>query len=128
MDLNLTFKHLKKDEQKLAKDLKSYAELELNKIEEFLPSHAKKSARIDAVLDNSGKKAIGYKFKFEVKLKMPEKSLVSSFNAKTAEEAINKAERKLTQQLRKYKTQHHTIKKMDKKTLAKLRRVLRRDR
>ena len=126
MDLNLTFKHLKKEEEKLAKDLKKYAENKLRKIEEYLPSHAKKSARLDAVLDVSGKKAIGYKFKFEAKLKMPEKSLVASFNAKTAEEAINKAERKLYAQLKKYKTQHHTLKKMDKKTLAKLRRVLKR--
>lgn len=124
MDLNLTFKHLKKDEEKLARELRKYAEGKLRKIEEYLPSHAKKSARLDAVLDENGKKALGYKFKFEVKLKLPEKSLISNFNAKTAEEAINKAERKLTQQLRKYKTQHHTLKKMDKKMLAKLRRVL----
>lgn len=126
MDLNLTIKHLKKEEEKLAKELKKYAEEKLGKIEEYLPSHAKKSARLDAVLDESGKKAIGYKFKFEAKLKLPEKSLVANFNAKTAEEAINKAERRLSQQLKKYKTQHHTLKKMDKKTLAKLRRVLKR--
>lgn len=126
MDLNLTFKHLKEDEEKLAKELKKYAEDKLRKIEDYLPSHAKKSARLDAVLDESGKKAIGYRFRFEAKLKMPEKSLVANFNAKTAEEAISKAERKLNQQLRKYKTQHHTLKKMDKKTLAKLRRVLKR--
>ena len=126
MDLNLTIKHLKKDEEKLAKELKKYAEEKLRKIEDFLPSHAKKSARLDAVLDESGRKAIGYKFKFEAKLKLPEKSLVANLNARTAEEAINKAEKKLSHQLRKYKTQHHTLKKMDKKTLAKLRKVLKR--
>lgn len=126
MDLNLTFKHLKNSEEKLARELKKYAEEKLGKIEEYLPSHAKKSARLDAVLDESGKKAIGYKFKFEAKLKMPEKSLVANLNARTAEEAINKAEKKLSHQLRKYKTKHHTLKKMDKKTLAKLRRVLKR--
>ena len=54
MDLNLTFKHLKKEEEKIAKDLKKYAETKLRKIEEYLPSHAKKSARLDAVLDESG--------------------------------------------------------------------------
>jgi len=126
MDLNLTIKHLKKDEEKLAKELKKYVEEKLSKIEEFLPSHAKKSARLDAILDQSGKLAVGYKFKFEAKLKLPEKSLVASFNAKTAEEAINRAEKKLVDQLRKYKTQHHTLKKMDKKTLAKLRKILKR--
>lgn len=126
MDLNLTIKHLKKDEEKLARELKKYAEEKLRKIEDFLPSHAKKSARLDAVLDESGRKAIGYKFKFEAKLKLPEKSLVANLNARTAEEAINKAEKKLSHQLRKYKTQHHTLKKMDKKTLAKLRKVLKR--
>lgn len=126
MDLNLTIKHLKKDEEKLARELKKYAEEKLRKIEDFLPSHAKKSARLDAVLDESGRKAIGYKFKFEAKLRLPEKSLVANINARTAEEAINRAEKKLSHQLRKYKTQHHTLKKMDKKTLAKLRRVLKR--
>ncbi len=126
MDLNLTIKHLKKDEEKLAKELKKYAKEKLGKVEEFLPSHAKKTARIDAVLDKSGKKAIGYDFKFEAKLKMPEKNLIAKLNAKTAEEAINKAEQKLVKQLRKYKTQHHTLKKMDKKTLAKLRKILKR--
>jgi ribosomal subunit interface protein len=126
MELNLTFKHFKKGEEKLARDLKKYTEEKLKKIEDHLPSHAKKSARLDAVLDESGKKALGFKFKFEVKLKMPGKSLMSSFNANSAEQAVNKAERKLIQQLNKYKTQHHILKKMDKKTLAKLRKVLKR--
>jgi len=126
MQLNLTFKHFKKGEEKLERNLKRYAEEKFKKVEQVLPSHAKKSARLDAVLDESGKKTPGFKFKFEVKLKMPGKSLISSFNANTAEQAVNKAERKLIQQLNKYKTQHHLLKKMDNKTLAKLRRVLKR--
>jgi ribosomal subunit interface protein len=125
MDLNLTFKHLKKEEEKLAKELKEYAHSKLNKIEDYLPTHARKSAKLEAVLDENDKKSKGFRFRFEVKLKLPEKSIVSSFKAETAEEAINKAEKKLMMQLRKYKTQH-TAKNMNKKTLAKLRRVLKR--
>ncbi len=126
MEINLTFKHFKKGEEKLARNLKKYAEEKFKKVEEVLPSHAKKSARLDAILDESGKKAPGFKYKFEVKLKMPGKSLISSFNANSAEQAVNKAERKLVQQLNKYKTQHHLIKRMNNKTLAKLRKVLKR--
>ncbi|MDQ5913949.1 MAG: Sigma 54 modulation protein / ribosomal protein [Patescibacteria group bacterium] len=126
MQINLTFKHFKKGEEKLARNLKKYAEEKFKKVEEVLPNHAKKSAKLDATLDESGKKTPGYKFKFDVKLRLPGKSLRSSFNANTAEQAVNKAERKLVQQLNKYKTQHHTDKRMDKKTLAKLRRILKR--
>ncbi len=126
MELNLTFKHFKKGEEKLERELKKYAQEKFKKVEEILPSHAKKSARLDGILDESGNKTPGFKYKFEVKLKMPGKSLISNFNANSAEQAVNKAERKLIQQLNKYKTQHHILKKMDKKTLAKLRKVLKR--
>lgn len=125
MELSLAFKHFEKGKQKVSKGVQELIDKKSKKIEEMLPKHAAKSARLELVLDEIDKRALGYKFKLEAKLKLPEKNLFAKHRSKTLEEAIEAVEKKILVQLRKYKTQH-TDRTMDKKKLAKLRRVLRR--
>lgn len=126
MEVSLAFKHFKKGKQKVSSEVQARIDRKAAKVEEVLPKHAAKSARLELVLDEIDKKTLGHKFRFEAKLKLPEKNLVASYRAKSVEEAIEAVEKKILSQVRKYKTKHHTVKKMDKKTLAKLRRVLKR--
>lgn len=125
MEFTLAVKHSEKG-KKVSKEVQTRIDRKVAKVEEVIPAHAKKSARLELILDEADNKKKGHSYRFEAKLKLPEKSLVADFSSKKIEEAIEKVEAKLLRQIRKYKLQHHTLKKMDKKTLAKLRRVLKR--
>lgn len=125
MKLSLTFRHFEKGKQKVSKEIEERIDRKVKKIEEVLPKHAAKSARLELVLDEIDKKALGHKFRFEAKLNLPEKSLVAVYRGKTPEGVISAVEKKLLAQLRKYRTKH-TDKKMSRKGLAKLRKVLKR--
>lgn len=125
MEFNLSARHVKKG-QKLSKNVQDLIDRKVAKVEEVLPAHAKKSAKLELILDEADNSVKGQNFRFESKLKLPEKSLVADASSKTIEGAIEKAESKLFRQIRKYKIQHHTLKKMDRKTLVKLRKVLKR--
>ena len=135
MQLSLTFKDLEKKKTKqgeknsqrkpLNKNELNIIETKLKKIESFLPTHARKSARMDVILGESRAKSLGRNFRAELNLSLPEKALVANSRAKSLYVAIDGAESKMIRQIRKYKTQHHTDKKMDGKSLKKLRRIFR---
>ncbi len=125
MEFTLSVRHLKKG-QKLPKSVQELIDKKVAKLAEVVPAHAKKSAKLELILDEADNSKKGEKFHFEAKLNLPEKILISGVSSKSAEQAIEKAEAKLLRQVRKYKIQHHTLKKMDKKTLAKLRKILKR--
>ena len=135
MQLSLTFKDLEKKKTKRGEDnpkknILSQKEQEiiktkLKKIESFLPAHAKKSARMEVILGESRAKSLGRNFRAELNLSLPEKALVANSRAKSLYVAIDGAESKMIRQIRKYKTQHHTDKKMDGKSLKKLRSIFR---
>ncbi len=135
MQLSLTFKDLEKKKTKqgeknsqrkpLNKNELNIIETKLKKIESFLPTHARKSARMDVILGESRAKSLGRNFRAELNLSLPEKALVANSRAKSLYVAIDGAESKMIRQIRKYKTQHHTDKKMDGKSLKKLRSIFR---
>ena len=75
--------------------------------------------------DNPKKNTLGRNFRAELNLSLPEKALVANSRAKSLYVAIDGAESKMIRQIRKYKTQHHTDKKMDGKSLKKLRSIFR---
>ena len=135
MQLSLTFKDLEKKKTKqgqknsqkksLNKKEQEIIETKLKKIESFLPDHAKKSARMEVILGESRAKSLGKNFRAEINLSLPEKILVANFRSKSLHAAVDGAESRMIRQIRKYKTQHHIDKKMDGKSLKKLRSIFR---
>jgi ribosomal subunit interface protein len=135
MQLSLTFKDLEKKNTKqgeknsqrkpLNKNELNIIETKLKKIESFLPAHAKKSARMEVILGESRAKSLGKNFRVEINLSLPEKILVANFRSKSLHAAVDGAESRMIRQIRKYKTQHHIDKKMDGKSLKKLRSIFR---
>ncbi len=135
MQLSLTFKDLEKKKTKqgeknsqrkpLNKNELNIIETKLKKIESFLPTHARKSARMDVILGESRAKSLGKNFRAEINLSLPEKILVANYRSKSLHAAVDGAESRMVRQIRKYKTQHHIDKKMDGKSLKKLRSILR---
>jgi ribosomal subunit interface protein len=135
MQLSLTFKDLEKKKTKqgqknsqkksLNKKEQEIIETKLKKIESFLPAHAKKSARMEVILGESRAKSLGKNFRVEINLSLPEKILVANFRSKSLHAAVDGAESRMIRQIRKYKTQHHIDKKMDGKSLKKLRSIFR---
>ena len=135
MQLSLTFKDLEKKKTKqgqknsqkksLNKKEQEIIETKLKKIESFLPGHAKKSARMEVILGESRAKSLGKNFRVEINLSLPEKILVANFRSKSLHAAVDGAESRMIRQIRKYKTQHHIDKKMDGKSLKKLRSIFR---
>ena len=135
MQLSLTFKDLEKKKTKqgeknsqrkpLNKNELNIIETKLKKIESFLPTHARKSARMDVILGESRAKSLGKNFRAEINLSLPEKILVANYRSKSLHAAVDGAESRMVRQIRKYKTQHHIDKKMDGKSLKKLRSIFR---
>lgn len=135
MNLSLTLRDLnsgdskgsKKETLKLKKVEEAEVRAKLAKIESYLPTHALKSAKMEAVLARSNVKATDHGFEIEIKLNLPEKILVANARSKTVLGAVDGAEKKMARLIRKYKTQHYINKKMDRKSLAKLKKLLGRE-
>jgi ribosomal subunit interface protein len=124
MNLQITARHYKKGEVGVDEKLKSYIEKKASKLEVLLPAHAKKSVIAEAVIDEINKKVGAQKFKFELKFKLPEKTLVASAKDKNEGAAVDSVEKKMISQIAKYKTQHAN-KKVDRKGISKIRKFFR---
>ncbi len=123
-NLQITAKHYQKNEQGVDVKLKGRIEKKVEKLQRLLPSHAKKSLLVEAVIDELHKKIGGNKFKFELKFDLPGKVLVANSKAKTEGAALDLAEQKMVALIAKYKTQHNN-KKLDRKDVSKIRKFLR---
>lgn len=88
----------------LTEDLKKYITKKVTRLDKFLPRHARKSATARVLLtDGKGKKVSST---CEVILEVPNDTIVAKETTKNMFSSVDVVERKLANQLRKYKALH----------------------
>jgi ribosomal subunit interface protein len=97
---------------------KQDVEEKLNKLERF--SNEIQKARVDLSYRPSRPKEQGVRL--EVNLKMPHKLLRAIEHSSSVQDAINKVEKKLKRQIRKYKTFGEAKKRIVRKTIRRIKR------
>lgn len=101
---------------------KKYVEQKVNKLAKYIPRHAKKSASAEVKLVHIDKKN-GNKYKAEIILHVPDKTLTAKDSTVNILAAIDIVEAKLKAQLAKYKEQHTE----DRGTLSRFKRSFARE-
>jgi putative sigma-54 modulation protein len=82
--------------------IKKYVTKKIGKLDRFLPRHARKTLKAEVVLEEVNR-ANGNKYECDVKLSVPGKSLNAKDSTLNMFAAIDIVEKKLADQLRKYK-------------------------
>ena len=82
--------------------IKKYVTKKIGKLDRFLPRHARKTLKAEVVLKEVNR-ANGNKYECDVKLTVPGKSLNAKDSTMNMFAAIDIVERKLSDQMRKYK-------------------------
>lgn len=89
---------------KLSDQEQSYVEKRCHKLVNHMPTHSRKSAFASAKIAQVGQKS-GDRYQCNIVLTLPDKTLVASETAPTLTEAVDETERKLQDQIRRYKTE-----------------------
>lgn len=82
--------------------IKKYVTKKIGKLDRFLPRHARKTLKAEVVLKEVNR-AQGNKYECDVKLTVPGKSLNAADSTMNMFAAVDIVEKKLSEQLRKYK-------------------------
>lgn len=85
--------------------VKKYIRKKIGALDRLAPRHARKSMRADVKIDEVNLKN-GNKYEVEVILTVPDKTLLAKDSTSNVMAATDIVEAKLSNQLRKYKTQH----------------------
>jgi putative sigma-54 modulation protein len=99
-NINITGLHLELDAK-----TKKYVRQKVGKLDRYIPRHARKSAKAEAVVKQVNK-AHGNKYEVEVLLHLPDQILTAKDSTLNILAATDIVEAKLTSQLRKYKQLH----------------------
>lgn len=101
-------------------DLRKYVIKKLGRLEKYIPSHARKSARLEVKLKESKAKDKNERT-CEALLTLPQENLTVAETTINIYAAVDIAEEKLKVQLRKYKDRHGTP-KLRQRIIARLKR------
>lgn len=110
---------------KLTDQEQSYVEKRCHKLVNHMPTHSRKSAFASAKITKMNQKS-GDKYQCDIVLTLPDKTLVAGEIAPSLTEAIDETERKLQDQIRRYKTERRNDGVNRGGFVAKIKRSLRR--
>lgn len=110
---------------KLSNQEQSYVEKKCRKLVNHMPTHSRQSAFVSAKVGLVGQKS-GDKYQCDVVLTLPDKTLVASETSPNLTTAIDEVERKLQDQIRRYKTERRNDGTNRGGIVAKIKRSLRR--
>lgn len=88
---------------------RKYVQKKIGRLDRFFPRHARKSLKIEAVLEEVNR-ANGNKYQCDIIITAPGKSMKASDSTMNMLAAIDIVEAKLIQQIRKYKETNQPVK------------------
>ena len=110
---------------KLTSQEQSYVEKKCRKLVNHMPMHSRKSAFVSAKISLVGQKS-GDKYRCDAVLTLPDKTLVASETSPSLTNSVDEVERKLQNQIRRYKTERRNDGTNRGGFVARLKRSLRR--
>ena len=110
---------------KLSDQEQGYVEKRCHKLVNHMSAHSRKSAFASAKLTKVGQKS-GDKYQCDIVLTLPDKTLVAGETSPTLTEAVDETERKLQDQIRRYKTERRNDGTNRGGIVARIKRSLRR--
>lgn len=117
MKLEITGVHVELDEK-----IKKYVTVKINKLEKYMPKHARESAHAEVFLKEKKIKT-KKECACEVVLHLPKETIRIEEATINMYAAVDIVEAKLKNQLKKYKETHSSL-RIHKRVLAKLRRTV----
>ena len=118
--INITSKRITIDAK-----TRAYGEKKIQKLIDYIPRQARKSATAELIIEKIGKKG-GSKIEAQVVLSLPEKKLIATEQMDGVLAAIDGVEQKILGQIRRYKTERLTDSKNAGGIFAKIKKSLRR--
>lgn len=110
---------------KLTSQEQSYVEKKCRKLVNHMPMHSRKSAFVSAKISLVGQKS-GDKYRCDAVLTLPDKTLAASETSPSLTNSVDEVERKLQDQIRRYKTERRNDGTNRGGFVARLKRSLRR--
>ena len=111
---------------KLTDQEQSYVEKRCRKLVNHMSTHSRKSAFVSAKIAKVGQKS-GDRYQCDIVLTLPDKTLVAGEVSPSLTEAVDEAERRLQDQIRRYKTERRNDGVNRGGIVAKIKRSLRRN-
>lgn len=102
--------------------IKKYVQVKMNKLEKYMPKHARESVHAEVFLKERNIKA-KKEMSCEVVLHLPKETLRIEESTMNIYAAVDIVEAKLKNQLKKYKEMHSTL-RIHKRVIARFRRTV----